>query len=461
MLEETCESIALESKPRGFFLNLPFLREKIDPILIFLIIVSSILIVVVSVKLKIFYSWAEFLRSTLFLRISIYPLLISAAILVAGIIFRTILWFYYKPMTVEEGEKIKWPFVSVIMPALNEEEFIMTSIDSIFENSYPKDRLEVICINDGSTDSTIFNMLKAKQKYGNRVQVINFSRNLGKRKALYIGLKKAKGEIIVTVDTDSRIGKNAIRNIVVPLIKDANTGAVAGRVEVLNEKKNFLTRMLSIRYSISFNFGRAYQSVYGAVLCCPGALTAYRMDILKKFIREWVNQKFLGVQCTYGEDRALTTLVLKSGYMTRFQSNAIVYTKVPSTFSQMNKMYLRWTRSYIRESILFAKFMFTRYRSEHRVFPICDFLFLNLLHPFHLFSIGIVFYSFMAFPYFILRQFSFLVIVSFILSLYYLRTNKSLIFLYGVPYGIISAFCLWWIVPYAALTLKNRSWLTR
>lgn len=461
MWEETFDDIELKARQKNFIFNPPLFKERIDYFLIFLIITSSTVILIISIKFRIFHLWAEFLHRNLFLRISTYPLLFSAVIIIFGIVFRTVLWFRYKPLTLKAGENLDWPFVSVIMPALNEEELVEKAINSIFTSNYPQDKLEVICINDGSTDLTFFYMMRAKQKHKDRLQIINFKRNLGKRKAIYAGLKKSKGEIIITVDTDSKIGRSAIRNIVIPLVKDKATGAVAGRVEVLNDKENFLTRMLSIRYSISFNFGRAYQSVYGAVFCCPGALTAYRKDILKKFIREWVNQKFLDTPCTYGEDRALTTRILKAGYMTRFQSNAIVYTKVPSTYGQMNKMYLRWTRSYIRESILFAKFMFLKYRKKHRVLPIFDFFFLNFLHPFHIYSLGIMIYSFLISPLFIVRHLAFLVIVSFLLSLYYLRTNRSLTFLYGIPYAIITAFCLWWIVPYAALTMKNQSWLTR
>ena len=461
MREETFEDFELDAGAECPQFNIPFFREKIDPILIFLIISTSAIIVIVTIKLRIVHLWFEYLRSNSLMKIAIYPLVISAVIIIAGVAFRTILWFRYKPQTIGPEEKVDWPFVSVIMPALNEEELVGKSIDSIFSCNYPQEKFEVICINDGSTDLTYLHMLRAKLKYRDRLKVINFRQNLGKRKALYSGLKKSRGEIIVTVDTDSKIGRSAIRNLVVPLIKDEKTGAVAGRVAVLNEKQNFLTRMLSIRYSISFNFGRAYQSVYGAVFCCPGALTAYRKTILKGFIQEWVNQKFLNIPCTYGEDRALTTQILKAGYMTRFQSNALVYTKAPSKFVQMNKMYLRWTRSYIRESILFSRFMFLKYRKKHRILPLLDFFFLNMLHPFHMFSFGLIIYSFFIHPLFILRHFAFLVISSFLLSLYYLRTNRSLSFLYGIPYAMITALCLWWLVPFAALTMKNQSWLTR
>ncbi len=461
MWEETLVKTDLESQPRSLDISLPSFKERADTFLIILIITSSASIIIVAVKFRIFHQWIEFLQSNSYLRAAFYPLVLSTVFIIAGIIFRTLIWFRYRPMAVRTGERIDWPFVSVIMPALNEEELIEESIDSIFSCSYPQDKFEVICINDGSTDTTLFHMLNARQRYGDKLKIINFPRNLGKRKALYVGVKKAKGEIILTADTDSRIERNAIRNLVLPLIREQKTGAVAGRVEVLNEKDNFLTRMLAIRYSISFNFGRAYQSVYGAVFCCPGALTAYRKDVLKKFIHEWVDQTFLNTQCTYGEDRALTTQVLKAGYRTRFQSNAIVYTKVPSTFIQLNKMYLRWTRSYIRESIVFAGFMFTKYRTEKRILPIFDFFFLNFLHPFHIFSLVFVVYSFFVNPIFILRYFAVLVIFSFLLSLYYLRAKKSLTFLYGIPYAFITAFCLWWIVPFAAFTMKNQSWMTR
>lgn len=461
MWEDTLVKTDLESQPKNLDFNIPFFKEKTDVLLIVFIIATSASIIIITFKFRIFHFWIEFLQSNAFLRAIFYPLVLSFVFIIVGIVFRTILWFRYKPMTAEVGERIDWPFVSVIMPALNEEESIQESIESIFSCNYPSDKFEVICINDGSKDLTLFYMMNAKKRFGEKLKVINFLDNQGKRKAIHAGIRESIGEIIITTDSDSRIEKNAIKNMVLPLIKDQKTGAVAGRVEALNEKDNFLTRMLAIRYSISFNFGRAYQSVYGAVFCCPGALTAYRKKILQKFIQDWVNQKFLNILCTYGEDRALTTEILKAGYRTRYQSNAVVFTKVPTTFLQMNLMYLRWTRSYIRESILFGKFMFTKYRNEQRLLPIFDFFFLNFLHPFHIFSLGFVVYSFSVHPIFILRHFAVLVIFSFLLSLYYLRAKKSLTFLYGIPYAFITAFCLWWIVPFAAFTLKSQSWMTR
>ena len=461
MWEETYEEIEMESRPQGLRVNLPFIKDRIDPIAVFLIVTGGATIVIISVKFRLLPMWIEFLKSTSFLRMSGYLLIFLGLIFVSGTLFRTVLWLRYKPETAESVAAADWPSVTVIMPAYNEEELIAKAIDSIFAVSYPQDKLEVIAVNDGSEDMTLLCMQRAKRCYGTKLRVISFERNLGKRRALYSGMKLARGEVIVTVDTDGKIGRSAIRNLVVPLIKDRKVAAVAGRVAVLNEKDNFLTRMLSVRYAVSFDFGRAYQSVFGTVQVCPGALTAYRKEVVVPLLKAWVDQTFMKTPCLHGEDRALTTFVLKAGHYTKYQSNAVVYSKAPSRFQQMNRMYVRWTRSYIRESILFSRFMFSRYRTEHRVLPILDFFFLNLLHPFHLFALGLISYSFVAYPIFILRHLAFLVILSFFLSLYYLRTSRSPAFLYGIPYALITAFLLWWIVPFSALTLKNQSWLTR
>ena len=460
-MSEIYEELELENAPQRFLVDLPGIRERFDPIALSLIGVGLVLVIVFTLKLRLLSEWIAFLQSTRFLRFSAWVMIVFGFIFVSGIVFRTVLWLRYKPMVVQSPDDRDWPRVSVIVPALNEEDLIRNSIDSIFASHYPKNRLEVIAVNDGSSDLTLFGMLSAKRIYGERLKVISFRSNLGKRRALYSGLKVASGEFVVTVDADSKIGRSAIRSLVIPLMEDSRVGAVGGRVAVLNERQNLLTRMLAIRYGISFDYGRAYQSVYGAVFVCPGALTAYRKSVLSSFIKEWVHQKFMNTQCLHGEDRSLTTFILRKGFHTKYQSNAVVYTKVPDNFRQMNRMYVRWTRSYLRESIVFARFMFSPYRSESRLLPILDFIFLNSLHPFHLCVMGLLTYSFVVEPVFILRQAAFLTVLSFFLSLFYLRTNRSWAFLYGVPYALITAFSMWWIVPFSALTIKNQSWLTR
>ncbi|MDH4271335.1 MAG: glycosyltransferase [Candidatus Aminicenantes bacterium] len=455
------EGHGVRPRSRRSAVRFPFLRKRVDPVAIALALLGGGGVVILAVKFRLFEFWIELLGSTALLRLITYPLAVSALILLVGIVLRTVLWLHYHPEVLAPGEKVDWPPISVIIAALNEEEMVGKAIDSVFSSIYPPEKIQVVCVNDGSTDGTQAEMRKAKEKYGDRLTIVRFRKNRGKRKAFYAGLKKSQGEIIVSVDADGKIGRSALRNIIIPLLRDPRVGAVAGSVTVLNEKENFLTRMISTRYALAFDFGRGYQSVYGGVFCCPGALTAYRRDLVELNIRDWLNQKFLNVACSHGEDRALTTLILKSGYLVKYQSNALVYTKVPASFVELNKMYLRWTRSYLRESALFAKFMFLPYRDKHRLLPIFDFFFENLLHPFQLLALVVVGYAFFVSPVFILPTLAFLTVVSFLFSLIHLRTRRGMSFLYGIPYAFVAAFLQWWIVPVSALTIRNQSWLTR
>lgn len=451
----------MNSDSTTFFVSSPLVKERKDIATVIIIIFSASMVTILTVKLKIIPQWIDFLNQENFLKIALYPLGISCGLLITGLLFRTILWLKYRPMTEKDVGEVEWPLVSVIMPSYNESKCVSKAIDSVFMADYPKDKLEVIAIDDGSDDGTYEQLKIAKKNYGASLKIIRFNKNLGKRRALYSGLKLARGEILITVDTDSIIGRNALKRIVLPLMSDPEVGAVAGRVAVLNEKDNVLTRMLAVNYSISFDFGRAYQSVYGGVMVCPGALTAYRGSVIRPILKDWVNQVFMGKPCTHGEDRHLTNLILKNGYSTKYQSNAVVYTRVPSDLIQVNKMYIRWTRSCLRESFVFLKHLLFDFKHKRRFISACDFFLLNLLYPFHLMLSLIIIYSFICEPIFVFRQLIFLALVSLLLSLYYFWNEKNFNFIYGIPYNLIIILFFWWVFPYSLLTINEPSWLTR
>ena len=440
--------------------HLARLKTNLDPIAIPLILLGSAALFGLGVKHGLFQFWFGFLQGSAFLRAVSYPLIFSLVLSLVGLIVQTALWLRYKPHVRRGRERVDWPSVSVVICAYNEEEMVAGAIRSVFVSHYPKDRLEVVCVDDGSRDGTAEELRKAKEAWGARLRVVGFPKNRGKRRAFAEGFRASRGEVVVSLDADSRLDRSAVRHIVLPLLRDEETAAVAGRVAVLNEDENLLTRMLAVRYALAFDFGRGYQSVYGGVVCCPGALAAYRREFLDKVIGKWLRQRFLGRRATHGEDRALTTLAMKAGHMVRYQSNAVVYTKAPTRIGEMNRMYLRWGRGSVRESIEFSRFMLKPYRRTHRVMPVLDFLFTNALFPLHMLFAGVVVYSFLASPLYVVRYLALLVAGSFVLSLYYLRTERSWAFLYGVPYAVASFFLLWWIAPYSALTVRNESWLT-
>lgn len=451
----------INNESTTFLIPSPLVKEKKEIATLIIIIFSTSMVIILTIKLKIIPQWVDFMNQGNFLKIILYPLGISCGLLIISLFFRTILWLKYRPMTENDVGEIEWPLISIIMPSYNESKFALKAIDSVFMADYPKDKLEIIAVDDGSDDGTREQLEIAKKKYGDSLKIICFNKNLGKRRALYSGLKLAKGEILITIDTDSVIEPNALKKIVIPLLDDPQVGAVAGRVAVLNEKENILTRMLSVNYSISFDFGRAYQSVYGGVMVCPGALTAYRKSAIRPVLKGWANQVFMGKPCAHGEDRHLTNLLLKNGYSTKYQANAVVYTHVPSDLVQLNKMYIRWTRSCLRESIVFFRHLLFDFKHKRRFISAFDFLLLNLIYPFHLMLSLIIIYSIICEPMFMLRQIIFLSLVSLLLSLYYLWNERNFNFIYGIPFNLIIILFFWWIFPYSLLTINEPSWLTR
>jgi hyaluronan synthase len=196
------------------------------------------------------------------------------------------------------------------------------------------------------------------------------------------------------------------------------------------------------------------------VYCCPGALAAYRAQAVREVLESWERQTFLGVPCTYGEDRALTNLILGAGYDSVYQRTAIVHTIVPETYAKLCKMYLRWDRSYIREEFRFARIVWKR-PPLWRAFALYETTITNLRFPVAYLSIALMVMHAVQDPTAILRMLLAIMIVSTLYVLYYLRSERSWDFVYGILYAYFSFFALTWIFPYAALTLRARGWLTR
>ncbi len=371
---------------------------------------------------------------------------------------RTILWWRYRPYPRPAGPR---PRVTVIIPAYNEGSMVEKAIYSVAASDYPADRLEIICIDDGSRDDTWEYIHRAQQRCPDLIRAIRFPCNRGKREALYVGFTEGRGDYFVTVDSDSVIEADTLKQILAPLLQEPRIGAVAGNVKVYNRGANLITRMLWVRFVLSFDFLRASQSTYGFVFCTPGALSAYRRQAIAPILDTWRCQTFLGTPCTIGEDRAFTNLVLRQGYDTVYQRSAIVYTTVPQTYRGMCRMFLRWDRSNFRESLIQLSFMFTRYRRRRRLLPILDFFVRELEFPLSCIFIPLLLVSICLYPVVLLKFLTAMALVSFILTFYYITVEKDMDFVYGVLYSFYAFLLLKWIRPYAFLTLRDGRWLTR
>jgi hyaluronan synthase len=373
-------------------------------------------------------------------------------------VVRTVLWGLYKPYALPSSEL---PKITVIIPAYNEGAMVEKSINAVTASNYPNDKLEIICIDDGSRDDTWSYISRAQRRFPKLIKAVQFPENRGKKAGLYAGFTQGSGDIFITIDSDSVIEKDTLRQVVAPMMQDPQIGAVAGNVKVYNRHQCLVGKMLAVRFVLSFDFLRASQSWYGMVTCTPGALSAYRREAVLPHVDAWLHQTFLGSPCHHSEDRALTNFVLRNGFYSVYQRTAIVHTLVPETYKGLCKMYLRWERGNVRESFVQMGYLFTNYRKKHRLLPIVDFFMTQIEFPLTYLFLGLLLGSILVYPLVFVKFLAALGVISAVYMIYYVVLEKDLDFIYGVIYSYYAFFLLQWIYPYAFLTVRNRHWLTR
>jgi hyaluronan synthase len=390
---------------------------------------------------------------------SMLPALAAGYILMmlAFQVFRTVLWAGYRPYPLPAAPL---PTLTVIIPAYNEGAMVEKAVSHVAGSDYPADRLEIICIDDGSQDDTWEFIQRACRRFPHLVKAIRFPANRGKKEALYAGFSQGRGEVFITVDSDSVIEPEALRHLVSPLMQDEKMGAVAGNVKVFNRHQSLMGKMQGVRF-INLDYLRAAQSWYRTVICTPGSLSAYRRGALLPILSAWRRQTFLGAPCHHSEDRALTNFILRAGYYTCYQRTAVVHTLVPETYRGVCNMYLRWERGNVRESFVQLSYLFTRYRTEHRLLPVVEFFLGQLEYPLALLFFGLLLASIAAHPAMILNLLWLLALGSLLNLIYYFWLERDLDFVYGVIYSFYAFFLLQWIYPYAFATVRDCHWLTR
>lgn len=273
---------------------------------------------------------------------------------VTYVLGRFLFAMFYRP-TKDKGYR---PTVSIIVPAFNEEDGIMGTIGSCVNVEYPEGKVEVIAVNDGSTDGTWEKMLEAKEKWP-QVYAVDLGRNYGKRGAMAEGMRRARGEIICFVDSDSYLDPDALIHLVQPFT-DERVGGVVGHADVRNRTTNWLSRMQQVRYFSAFRVIKGTETVFsGTVTCASGCCAAYRKDVLMPHLEEWEFQKFLGRPATFGDDRALTNRVLKN-HRVVYQSTARSETTVPVSLRVFFRQQLRWKKSWLRENLYVVRYFWKK-----------------------------------------------------------------------------------------------------
>jgi cellulose synthase/poly-beta-1,6-N-acetylglucosamine synthase-like glycosyltransferase/peptidoglycan/xylan/chitin deacetylase (PgdA/CDA1 family)/spore germination protein YaaH len=220
------------------------------------------------------------------------------------------------------------PPVSVIIAAFNEEKVIVRTVESILRNGY--DDPEVIVVDDGSTDATLQVL---RQNFGDRLNVRILSQpNGGKSSALNNAIAHARRDILIALDADTIFRVGAIGKLV-RHFADAQVGAVSGNARVGN-RKSWITRFQSIEYIYGFNLDRRALDLLNAITVVPGAVGAWRKDLVLKL------GGFGGD--TLAEDTDLTLKIRRAGYRIRYEEEGVAFTEAPEDMRGLAKQRFRW-----------------------------------------------------------------------------------------------------------------------
>ena len=299
----------------------------------------------------------EFLRSFLFDGIVQfvywYPAMMAMLWVLGSIIF-------YRNNERKDALPMKTtPFVSILMPAHNESDILYNVVKEMTQLNYPD--YELILINDGSTDDTGEVLRNIVQMY-DKVRVIDLQPNCGKANALYLGLIASKGEILVCVDADSYLDKNALRYLVSHFVNEHNgerVGAVTGNPRVRN-RGSLLGKIQLCEYASIISLIKRTQRVLGKVMTVSGVCVAYR----KKALMEcgfWDRDMMT-------EDIAVTWKLEKNFWDVRYEPRALCWMLVPETVKGLWRQRKRWAEGGLE--VIFRHWDIFKKWARRRMVPI-------------------------------------------------------------------------------------------
>lgn len=218
------------------------------------------------------------------------------------------------------------PKVSILVPAYNEEKNIRDCLDSIYSSDYPKNKMEVIVVDDGSIDGTI-GILK---NYGN-IKILK-QNHLGKVEALNLGSKHASSQFILTVDADTILDRSCIMELLKPF-SSRLIGATTGNNNVRNQK-SVISAFQNVEYHFSNLIRDSFSTVFNNGIWFSGSVACYRKSVLNKigyFKKD-----------TLAEDQDVALEIKKAGFRAINVPKAIGYTKVPTKIKELYRQRSRW-----------------------------------------------------------------------------------------------------------------------
>jgi len=231
-----------------------------------------------------------------------------------------------------------FPACSILIPAHNEEKVIGPTIEAMLRLKYPRDKLQILIINDGSTDATK-EIIESYVKADSRVELFNIPERdggKGKSRTLNLGLKAARGEIIAIYDADNTPEENSLRYLAAQLLLHKELGAVIGKFRTVNKDKNWLTRFINIE-TLSFqSMLQAGRWQMHNIATLPGTnfvMWKWLIDDLDGWDEEALT-----------EDSELSIRIYEEGYKIKYIPYAKTFEQEPESWKVWIKQRMRWVR---------------------------------------------------------------------------------------------------------------------
>jgi hyaluronan synthase len=243
---------------------------------------------------------------------------------------------FYRPLTNDFRTT-----TSVVVPSYREDPEVLVRCLETWLHDKPDEIILVVDL----ADVGVLERLEAYRD-NPRVRVLPF-RHQGKRSALGVGIRAARHEIIVLVDSDTAWEPGLLDAIQMPFVA-ADVGGVGTRQSAYERHTNIWRVVADWMVSLRYLDYVPAMGMSGGVACLSGRTAAYRRSAVLPVLEQLEDERFFGRKCVAGDDGRLTWLVLASGYKTVYQSSARAWSMFPNSFNAFVKQRVRWSRNSYR-----------------------------------------------------------------------------------------------------------------
>lgn len=256
----------------------------------------------------------------------------------------------HKKIKDEESFDInEYPSTTIAVPCWNEEKTLASTLDSLLNLNYPKDKLSIIVVDDGSKDSTLLIAEEYQRKYPLQIKALT-KENGGKHTAVNMALSESKNELFGCLDADSSVDAMALQTIVSYFNKNKNIMAVTPCMHIRNPK-TLIQRMQAIEYLMGIFLRKAFGQL-DAIQVTPGPFSIFRRSV---FDTVGIYRKAHNT-----EDYEITLRMHKAGLKIANAHKALVYTVGPATVRGYFFQRLRWVRGFLENSLDYREIFFKK-----------------------------------------------------------------------------------------------------